>query len=69
MYKEMKGLTINKKVLEIWAGFYDKASDLDESKEDEVTDFLDENGDDAGRLYIEDYMASESTAREFCWGQ
>ena len=33
------------------------------------TDFLDENGDDAGRLYIEDYMASEGTAREFCWGQ
>ena len=45
MYKELRGLTINKKVLEIWARFYDKASDLDESKEDEVTDFLDENGE------------------------
>ncbi|MDB9857974.1 hypothetical protein OAC63_06295 [Amylibacter sp.] len=33
------------------------------------TDFLNENGDDAGRLYIEDYMAGKSTAREFCWGQ
>ena len=33
------------------------------------TDFLDENGNDAGRLYIEDYMASEGTAREFCFGQ
>jgi len=33
------------------------------------TDFLDKDGDDAGRLYIEDYMASESTAREFCWGK
>jgi hypothetical protein len=33
------------------------------------TDFLDEDGDDAGRLYIDDYMADEGTAREFCWGQ
>ena len=32
------------------------------------TDFCDENGDDAGRLYIEDYMTNEATAREFWWG-
>jgi len=45
MYKEMKGLTVNKRVLEIWAEFYDRASELDESKESEITDFLDENGE------------------------
>ena len=33
------------------------------------TDFYDEGGDEAGRLYIEDYMTGESTAREFCWGR
>lgn len=33
------------------------------------TDFYDDNGNDAGRLYIEDYMTSETTAREFCWGE
>ena len=32
------------------------------------TDFFDEDGDEAGRLYVEDYMASESTARDWCWG-
>jgi hypothetical protein len=33
------------------------------------TDFRDEGGNDAGKLYVEDYMASEGTARDFCWGQ
>ena len=31
------------------------------------TDFLTEDGDEGGRLYIDDYMVSESTARKWCW--
>ena len=32
------------------------------------TDFLDDNGNEAGRIYVDDYMASETTARQWCWG-
>ena len=32
-----------------------------------LTEFYDKDGDDAGRLYIEDYMTNEATARECCW--
>jgi len=32
------------------------------------TDFLTEDGYEGGRLYIDDYMASKSTAQKWCWG-
>jgi len=31
------------------------------------TDFRDEKDNDASKLYIEDFIINEGTAREFCW--
>ena len=56
---------------EVWQGYqnaYEGDLIIGDFHSYGFTDFYDEDGHDAGRLYIEDYMTSEATAREFCWG-
>ena len=32
------------------------------------TEFFAEDGDEGGRLYIDDYMVSKTSAKDWCWG-